>query len=296
MSQCSTPFGINERFTIGHQRCRIHRQVLNAFRHQRTIHPHPPKPAKPSLIGAQRLSASTNDSRVTTRGVLRLRSGAQRLSASTNDSQVVDMLANCLATKCSTPFGINERFTRRRCAVRGKSLLSSSRCSRIGAQRLSASTNDSHRSIPCCARIQARCSTPFGINERFTKPNPKPDVPPPPRAQRLSASTNDSPELFGKHHASVACSTPFGINERFTRPARREEDHARPCSTPFGNERFTPPLRSAHVRLQVLNAFRHQRTIHLVLMFTLPAHSSAQRLSASTNDSPHPHQMRLGSG
>ena len=87
-AMCSTPFGINERFT---RRSEIARhaafvRVLNAFRHQRTIHD------SPAVCGAAPLS------------------GAQRLSASTNDS--LELVVTCLRTcQCSTPFGINERFT-----------------------------------------------------------------------------------------------------------------------------------------------------------------------------------------
>ena len=157
LARCSTPFGINERFTRCRYCCRHAAFVLNAFRHQRTIHPRP----WPSRIE---------------------RSSAQRLSASTNDSLPQPLSKTIADRMCSTPFGINERFTSR---------------------------------IKSFNHGSSECSTPFGINERFTRTSVTA------RcvlsgAQRLSASTNDS----HRPYAGRCC------------------------------------------RADVLNAFRHQRTIH----------------------------------
>ena len=61
-----------------------------------------------------------------------------------------------------------------------------------------------------------------------------------PRAQRLSASTNEPllKSMYGKW--GQKCSTPFGINERTTASAGRVVDGDLQCSTPFGiNERTT---------------------------------------------------------
>ena len=180
-----------------------------------------------------------------------------------------------------------------------------------------------------------QCSTPFGINERGTEHVEDPQalaaavlnafrhqrtrivVRLPlgghrqPRAQRLSASTNEelAIERQGvcprwvlnafRHqrtrnhasnnaaHAARQCSTPFGINERGTTYAGRVVAAMKKCSTPFGiNERGTtfPPL-TCHCFLRVLNAFRHQRTRNPP--FPWPRGQSqrcAQRLSASTNE------------
>ena len=83
---CSTPFGINEWITQP--------RIATAF----------------SVLGAQRLSASTNGSPSTSVRI-------------------------CAASVCSTPFGINEWITR---------TVISQTSPVFGAQRLSASTNGSH--------------------------------------------------------------------------------------------------------------------------------------------------------
>ena len=156
--KCSTPFGINERFTIyvlnafrhqrtihnsastsvmsvndvlnafRHQRT-FHKLVLNAFRHQRTFHQ-----GRPQLLAGQRVLNAFRHQRTFHSpgpGCRSRPSCAQRLSASTNDSP----------------------FDRRRC---------------LGAQRLSASTNDSPAAFGLSLAKTTKCSTPFGINERFT--------------------------------------------------------------------------------------------------------------------------------
>ena len=107
---------------------------------------------------------------------------AQRLSASTNGSrrQVRPYRRDCLVLNafrhqrmdhakrnghdaivgmCSTPFGINEWITR--IVLCGTSAATS-------AQRLSASTNGSHRLTGGASAAGTGCSTPFGINEWIT--------------------------------------------------------------------------------------------------------------------------------
>ena len=232
--------------------------MLNAFRHQRTIHSYRTNTSNNNSISAQRLSASTNDSR-------------SKLEAYQSWTETV-LNAFRHQRTIHPP-------TSRRGQVPSRS-----------AQRLSASTNDSRDPRHLTWREARRCSTPFGINERFTR-------------------------TLGKLSNKIAgvCSTPFGINERFTMAKFDGLIEAFTCSTPFGiNERFTSAREfSGHCLTYVLNAFRHQRTIHqnthLVRRpdgFVLNAfrhqrtiHSAkgqagalglpgAQRLSASTNDSP----------
>ncbi len=156
------------------------------------------------------------------------------------------------------------------------------------------------------------CSTPFGINERGTRPDLRA------LRRRRGCSTP-----FGINERGTrwrgwvvprisGCSTPFGINERGT--GRRCHPHQLLndlCSTPFGiNERGTG-YGEAKVGelLLVLNAFRHQRTRNVLGAMlgdaivacstpfginergTAPASllvrvrlARAQRLSASTNE------------
>ena len=90
--------------------------------------------------------------------------------------------------------------------------------------------------------VMRQCSTPFGINGRITT-GQHAIIRPDPGAQRLSASTDGSPVLnTDATPLSTSCSTPFGINGRITRHRRQ-----------------------ARRGVQVLNAFRHQRTDHLDL-------------------------------
>ncbi len=132
--------------------------------------------------GAQRLSASTNQTRVCRTSGLGGVCGAQRLSASTNQTRC-SLNCNCFAAlMCSTPFGINESNT----TIGATSLENP-----LGAQRLSASTNQTpaiggQKCSPC-----SRCSTPFGINESNTMFHQGQSFKPS-GAQRLSASTNQT--------------------------------------------------------------------------------------------------------
>ncbi len=83
-------------------------------------------------------------------------------------------------------------------------------------------------------------------------------------AQRLSASTNQTPDDIGFHRVRITCSTPFGINESNTR-------------SPQDGARFS---------VGVLNAFRHQRIKHAGTQNFRSLSERAQRLSASTNQTP----------
>ena len=108
----------------------------------------------------------------------------------------------------------------------------------------------------------AMCSTPFGIKE-FCTPT-----------QLLS--------YFPLHQ----CSTPFGIKEFCTFVSCSILDRSAMCSTPFGIKEFcTLLVRDLEASLlKVLNAFRHQRILHLDDLARLVEHRRrAQRLSASKN-------------
>ncbi len=95
-----------------------------------------------------------------------------------------------------------------------------------------------------------------------------------------------------KHKGSVVacprmqlCSTPFGINESNTRCVKGLGSRYKECSTPFGiNESNTIYRVCKRNDIgPVLNAFRHQRIKHGPEKVPLVDGTSAQRLSASTN-------------
>ena len=83
------------------------------------------------------------------------------------------------------------------------------------------------------------CSTPVGIKDRFTGMN-RPVISCRRCAQRLSASKIGSHPEAKDVKQWFGCSTPVGIKDRFT------VDRLRHCQTHF-----------------VLNACRHQRSVHL---------------------------------
>src|ERR1041384_5084814 len=110
-------------------------QVLNAFRHHRKTHVIEVKGSYPNKDSAQRLSASSEDSRnqvqyetrvinvlnafrhhrkthwSTRRARHSLSNSAQRLSASSEDSLEHPQGASLIVEQCSTPFGIIGRLT-----------------------------------------------------------------------------------------------------------------------------------------------------------------------------------------
>ena len=155
---CSTPFGINGRNTT---RCtrwepRIE-AVLNAFRHQRTKHCRCVWKMMPT------------------------QSGAQRLSASTDETPGVTSNVSITVKECSTPFGINGRNTARRRRRRA-----AARC----AQRLSASTDET---LVLAVRCKKRARVLNAFRHQRTKHRREPSLL---RralsAQRLSASTDET--------------------------------------------------------------------------------------------------------
>ncbi len=133
---------------------------------------------------------------------------------------------------CSTPFGINERITDWNEDLPMKS---------PSAQRLSASTKESLMLTDVCVDSSGKCSTPFGINERITPAVTDRLLRSATGAQRLSASTKESP---------AACGAPV-LASRVLNAFRHQRK----------NHRCTRQVTSTVVK--VLNAFRHQRKNHL---------------------------------
>ena len=182
---CSTPFGINELFTVG-----------ICYRRER------PK-------GAQRLSASTNCSPSLPNLASMPTSGAQRLSASTNCSRGGAGGGAATAARVLNAFRHQRTVHRRRWLEPGQTY---SAC----AQRLSASTNCSpkspvtnlshHRSVLNAFRHQRTVhlasrptrSIALSVLNAF-------------RHQRTVHA-----RFVDDRDAVRMCSTPFGINELFT--------------------------------------------------------------------------------
>ena len=77
------------------------------------------------------------------------------------------------------------------------------------------------------------CSTPFGINGRNTA-RPRVRCRMSPCAQRLSASTEGTPQSANFAAPPRWCSTPFGINGRNTDRSGCRLRSSQRCSTPFG--------------------------------------------------------------
>ena len=168
-------------------RCRhnpsTHREsVLNAFRHQRTVHSHDGSQAIHAIPSAQRLSASTNCSPPVVSLVFVTTSRAQRLSASTNCSPANHIDGIKFDDWCSTPFGINELFTEGPSAYGLlHTVLNAFRHQRtVHTREATALLVVGHvlnafrhqRTVHSVNAVWNRwgvwCSTPFGINELFT--------------------------------------------------------------------------------------------------------------------------------
>ena len=193
----------------------------------------------------------------------------------TNHRAHLDMWS--AAWECSTPFGINERTTSRHRATRSGSM---------SAQRLSASTNEPRRT-PTRQPRNTSC------------------------AQRLSASTNEpqTARLFLRHRVRaqrLSASTNEPRRNGCRRPYRRSGPSCAQRLSASTNEPLSEPA-SDDWYARVLNAFRHQRTNHMMQARSLGRVSvcstpfginerttratrsrtwplSAQRLSASTNE------------
>ena len=284
-----------------HDQAHGHRHVLNAFRHQRSLHGHRARPAPGAgrVLNAFRHQRSLHRRRPggspPTSFVLNAFRHQRSLHAVQDVWQGPVLLCStpfgirglCTSPRprpprpnvqCSTPFGIRGLCTRARSAAAG--------CWR-GAQRLSASEVSAradaddgaargrvlnafrhqrslHRVIAWSMAVLAGwCSTPFGIRGLCTRTTT--GRPTGPRcAQRLSASEVSAPlPLHAGAQDSRACSTPFGIrglctsarSRRRTRSSRAQRLSASEVSARHG--RHQPDVAG-----DVLNAFRHQRSLH----------------------------------
>ncbi len=136
--------------------CRVG-EVLNAFRHQWKIHTVTPRIIHSPSFGAQRLSASMENSR----SARRYAKIKEVLNAFRHQWKIhLDFLLVARGiVLCSTPFGINGKFT---VDVTGCAAY----C--VGAQRLSASMENSPFLV-INIFTAVLCSTPFGINGKFTR-------------------------------------------------------------------------------------------------------------------------------
>ena len=134
--ECSTPVGIKDRFTPSLVRTDALSNVLNACRHQRSVHADCSCNSPILCDGAQRLSASKIGSRSATHFLSSLRWCSTPVG-------IKDRFTTCSQSSydakrgCSTPVGIKDRFT------------------------IYPSTE---------APPSATCSTPVGIKDRFTHP------------------------------------------------------------------------------------------------------------------------------
>ena len=191
--------------------------MLNAFRHQRLLHP--------SEIIEVKLGAECS----TPFGI---KDCCTIQSWPLNDRQ----------QKCSTPFGIKDCCTadnqRRHTGSIGS------------AQRLSASKIAAPLALTTPSTTVGKCSTPFGIKDCCTHENRR-KAESDGGAQRLSASKIAAlgakvirPEL------GVRCSTPFGIKDCCTRAGPNRTDQGRHVLNAFRHQRL---LHRTHVTICFLN-------------------------------------------
>ena len=132
----------------------------------------------------------------------------------------------------------------------------------------------------------ARCSTPFGINDSCTRWIREKEVGP---VQVLNAFRH---QRF-LHWWSGLMDTPGSCAQRLSAStipaltAAEVTDTRKLCSTPFGiNDSCTWDGGPCPGRHRVLNAFRHQRFLHMGWRPLPRASPCAQRLSASTIPAP----------
>ena len=206
------------------------------------------------MIGAQRLSASTNGSQEHGRRSFCASRRAQRLSASTNGSRFC-------SSGCSGNHTVLNAFRHQRM---------------------------DHAGVVGNSAGRLACSTPFGINEWITTTFRPQSPQSEPVLNAFRHQRMDHMAARGDMAVSSVCSTPFGINEWITSTFSIAALSRSPCSTPFGiNEWITRQQAGPLLRSWVLNAFRHQRMDHCRSHCqTSDVRTCAQRLSASTNGSP----------
>ena len=205
---------------------------------------------------------------------------------------------------CSTPFGIKARITcrlhnartREACRVlnafrhQGKNHLRASArrtpAPAAGAQRLSASRQES-RSFEVIQGAPPMCSTPFGIKARITWAECRGVGG---RGRVLNAFRHQ-----GKNHGDVTLQRRASarVLNAFRHQGKNHGAHGQEpeavglCSTPFGIKARITQGRTTACRCScVLNAFRHQGKNHTCAKSLTKRSISAQRLSASRQESP----------
>ena len=252
--RCSTPFGTKD-FCTAPGRCRAREpDVLNAFRHQRFLHS---VRSEPDSTGYSVCSTPFGIKDFCTQpppAALSRVESAQRLSAS----------------KISAP------RTRRRCRTRWRRVLNAFRHQRF----LHASAAPDrfgellvlnafrHQRFLHLAGIAERrrailCSTPFGIKD-FCTPSRFVRMISCVCAQRLSASKISAQVPIVTVFVDYECSTPFGIKDFCTKPGSYALGEVHEVLNAFRHQRFLHIVNVAVIEIWriVLNAFRHQRFLH----------------------------------
>ena len=176
--------------------------------------------------------------------------------------QRTDHIIHCAATspsmECSTPFGVRGRITRPSDEdSRALTVLNAFRRQRTDHDGIDRKGERGQRVLNAFRRQrtdhdlpqgivsrESRCSTPFGVRGRITRHFLLMSIVEE-GAQRLSASEDGSlPGDWCRAARALGCSTPFGVRGRITP--------------------FLLPRRQD--LLQVLNAFRRQRTDHTIFL------------------------------
>gem|GEM_PF-3054211 len=203
---------------------------------------------------AQRLLASSKESRSGAQHAQCCRRCAQRLLASSKESPGVDRVLIGVV-KCSTPVGVIERIT----------LAPRYHCHKTTVLNACWRHRKNHGRTAVPGTAHWQCSTPVGVIERIT--------------------TNVS---AGKA-AFRSCSTPVGVIERITGGCSVINRISPQCSTPVGViERITLRCLLRHMDSpDVLNAcWRHRKNHWSRFSFTIASFHCAQRLLASSKESP----------
>ena len=286
--------------------------MLNAFRHRRNFHTRHSPTYQVFLYCAQRLSASTKLSLLPLGECFGFswRVLNAQLSASTKLSRSFQTaLPKHSQYQRSTPFGIDETFTRGDGPLHGWI----DRCS----TPFGIDETFTWKVFQQCPPAAWMCSTPFGIDETFTPTTSAQETSRRRRAQRLSASTKlsleepDHRELRffmcstrlsastklshcdvqrGNIVVTEKCSTPFGIDETFTH--RRPGSNAcRVCAQRLSaSTKLSHGLIASGLRSSILcsTPFGIDETFTIGWLAPPPESKRAQRLSASTKLSPGP--------
>ena len=149
------------------------------------------------------------------------------------------------------------------------------------AQRLSASKIGSQQ-IDTSTRPQVGCSTPVGVKDRFTLDQLQGALSAE-RAQRLSASKIGSPWMGLGGSRPCRSAQRLSASKIGSPTAQLAPPIFGSCAQRLSASKIGSPLErhSLPTPGRVLNACRHQRSVHAIAKTLLNAYRSAQRLSAS---------------